>query len=55
MFDINMYLSGLARLFSPISYGQTLEKYIESRFPKDISDIERYTYEWHRIHSGRWL
>lgn len=46
----------LYSLFQSQSYGATLEKYIISRNPKNPSDIERYTTEFHMRHNGiTWL
>jgi hypothetical protein len=41
--------------FSSDTYGSALERYIVSRNPKDIGDIERLTQEFDRKQSERFL
>lgn len=48
MVDLHTIALALKAFFHSPSYGDTLEKYIVSKNPKDSSDIERLTIEWQR-------
>jgi hypothetical protein len=48
MINLHALLSGLRTLFNAPTYGETLEQYIVSQYPKDSSDIDRLTMEWQR-------
>lgn len=48
MLDLTTIFIGLRALFRSPSYGETLEKYIVSKHPKDSSDVDRLTLEWQR-------
>lgn len=48
MLDLHTLAQALKAFFYSPSYGETLEKYIVSKHPKDSSDIERLTIEWQR-------
>lgn len=48
MLDFHTLLQGIQFLFRSPTYGETLEQYIVSRFPKDNADVDRLTLEWQR-------
>jgi hypothetical protein len=48
MINLHSLLAGLKTLFKSPTYGETLEQYIVSNYPKDSSDVDRLTLEWQR-------
>jgi hypothetical protein len=48
MFSIYTLIKGIKSLFKTPTYGQVLEQQILQKYPKDTSDIERFTIEWQR-------
>lgn len=55
MFDILSPLLAFSRLFNAPSYGETLEHYIVTRQPQDISDVEKLETEWQRMQGRGWF
>jgi hypothetical protein len=48
MFSIYALVKGIKSLFKMPTYGEVLERQILNKYPKDTSDIERFTIEWQR-------
>jgi hypothetical protein len=47
------FIGALLSLLSPATYGSELEKYIVSRNPQSVYDVEKYTLEFQ--HKGKWI
>lgn len=48
MFSLYALIEGFKSLFRTPTYGELLETHILKKYPKDTSDIERFTIEWQR-------
>jgi hypothetical protein len=55
MIDLLYPIEALSRLFNTPNLGDTLEKYILSRHPKDATDVERLSIEWQRRQVSGWI
>lgn len=52
---ISKLWAAIAQIFQPLSYGNSIEKYIISRNPKTPVDVEKFTEEWIRSHNKGWI
>jgi hypothetical protein len=55
MFDIMRQMTALSRIFKSPTYGETLEHYILTQKPQDVSEIEKLEAEWQRMQSRGWF
>jgi hypothetical protein len=49
---VSCIVKAVKGLFKPGTYGSDLEKYIISRYPQNVYDVEKLTMEYHNRKEG---